>query len=63
MGVDYEDNNLDLDLSLKLFGAEIGWFTYNDKKHDFSVDKLIDKFFDRFDNSVDDAKNINVSVQ
>lgn len=63
LGVDYEDSDLDLDLSLKLFGSEVGWFTYNDKKQDFSVDKLIDKLFDRFDKSVDNAKNVNVSVQ
>ncbi|NEU32779.1 DUF1943 domain-containing protein, partial [bacterium LRH843] len=37
-GVDSHDKNLDIDLSLKMFGAEVGWYTYtgSSKKFDMS---------------------------
>ncbi|XP_039286010.1 apolipophorins-like, partial [Nilaparvata lugens] len=61
-GVDSHDKNLDIDLSLKMFGAEVGWYTYtgSSKKFDMS---FIDNIFNKVDSSLDKAKNFDIDYK
>ncbi|RZF44088.1 hypothetical protein LSTR_LSTR004460 [Laodelphax striatellus] len=61
-GVDSFDKNLDVDLSMKMFGSEVGWYTYtgSSKKFDMS---FIDSIFNKIDSSLDKAKNFDIDYK
>lgn len=58
-GPDYEDLDLDLDLSVKLFGSDIAWVNYHHKPIDY--DRLKGKFNSKLDETADKGKGIDVS--
>lgn len=51
------NNDLDLDLSIKLLGSELLFFTLNDDIKKFTPEVIIDKFFDQVHNSFDKLKS------
>uniref|UniRef100_A0A1B6BYM2 Vitellogenin domain-containing protein n=1 Tax=Clastoptera arizonana TaxID=38151 RepID=A0A1B6BYM2_9HEMI len=61
-GVDNEDRTVDLDLSVKLFGAEIGWFKLNGDTTT-SLEQFYNKVTGRVGESVDKLKNFDLDYQ
>ncbi|KAF4519899.1 hypothetical protein B566_EDAN008275 [Ephemera danica] len=56
-------DNINLDLYLKLFGAELAFFTYYGDPSTLSPSALVDKIFDGVDNIIKDAKNYNYELK
>lgn len=59
LGPDYDDLYTDLDLSVKLFGSDIGWINYHHNKVDYS--NLKKKLQGKMDETLDKTKSIDVS--
>jgi len=51
-----------LELSARLFGAEIGWFTFHHNARD-AAQELFDSTFDHVDKVVKKAKDFDVSAE
>jgi len=56
------DRELLLELSARLFGAEVGWFTLHHNARD-AAKELFDSTFDHVDNVVKKAKDFDVSAE
>lgn len=56
------DQNLDLDLSIKMFGIEMAYMTYNGNTEQLTPNQIIDKMFDKVDAGVNMMKNFNHHV-
>lgn len=59
LGPDYDDLYTDLDLSVKLFGSDIGWINYHHDRVD--SDELKKKLQGKLDETLDKSKSIDVS--
>jgi hypothetical protein len=55
------DQELLLELSARLFGAEVGWFTFHHNARD-AAKELFDNTFDLVDKVVKKAKDFDVSA-
>lgn len=55
------DAELDLDLSVKIFGLESVWLNYQGGKS-LSPESIVDGIFDGIDSNIDKAKKFNVSL-
>ncbi|XP_017768375.1 PREDICTED: apolipophorins [Nicrophorus vespilloides] len=51
------NNDLDLDMSVKLFGSEFLFLSVNEDAHKYTPDVIIDKIFDSLDSGIKHAKN------
>lgn len=51
------NNDLDLDLSIKILGSEMLFLSVNEDIQKLTPDAIIDKFFDFLDKGLDKAKN------
>jgi hypothetical protein len=51
------NNDLDLDMSLKIFGSEFLFLTLNENAEKYTAESIIDKVFDYLDSGIDKAKN------
>lgn len=54
--------DLDLDLSVKLFGSEFLFLNLNEDVQKYSPESIADKIFDYLEKGVEEAKNFEVSV-
>lgn len=54
------NTDLDLDLSLKLFGSEMFFLTINDENQKYSPNVIVDKIFDALDQGIEKAKHFEV---
>jgi len=50
-----------IDIALKLFGNDLGWFTFQGLECQITYQHIIDALLKQFDNSVTDKKNIEVN--
>lgn len=57
------DQQLDLDLSVKLFGVELAYLTYNGNPAQLSPENIIDKIFDNIDVGFDKVKKFDYNLQ
>lgn len=57
------DENLSLDLSLKLFGVELAYLSYQDDPQKFTPENLIDKIFDSLQKGFDLVKDFDYNFQ
>ncbi|XP_078038624.1 retinoid- and fatty-acid binding glycoprotein apolipophorin, partial [Augochlora pura] len=57
------DQNLDLDLSVKLFGVEIAYLSYEGDNSKDPVLEIIDKAFDKLGSGFNFAKNLNYDFE
>ncbi|XP_012266095.2 apolipophorins [Athalia rosae] len=53
------DDDLELDLSIKLFGAELVFLSYQGSRDKLNTDKVIEQLLDLLESGVDKAKNFN----
>lgn len=51
------DDTLELDLSIKLFGSELDFFTYQGHNGKLDSKKIVDQILDLFETGIDKAKN------
>lgn len=56
------NNDLDVDLSVKLFGSEFLFLNLNEDFQKYSPESVIDKIYDYVDKGVEDAKSFDVSI-
>lgn len=56
------DQQLDLDLSVKLFGVELAYLTYDGNPGQFTPEHIIDKIFDNLDHGFDKLKKFDHSL-
>lgn len=49
-----------VDIALKLFGNDLGWFSLQGSECQITYQHIIDAILNNFDNSVTDKKNIEV---
>lgn len=57
------DENLDLDLSMKLFGVELAYWSYHPDSHKLNAEQLVDKVFDNLDKGFAVLKNLNYDLE
>lgn len=57
------DQQLDLDLSVKLFGVELAYLTYDGNPEQLTPEHIIDKLFDNLDNGVNKLKKFDFNLQ
>ncbi|XP_031841889.1 retinoid- and fatty-acid binding glycoprotein apolipophorin [Nomia melanderi] len=57
------DQNVDVDLSLKLFGVELAYLSCASDPDKLNPEAIIDKIFDRFDKGIDLVKNLNYDLE
>ncbi|CAL7938756.1 unnamed protein product [Xylocopa violacea] len=57
------DQDLDLDLSVKLFGVELAYLTYQGDNSKLNIHNLIDKMFANLEKGFDLAKNLNYDLE
>lgn len=50
-----------VDITLKLFGNDLGWFSFQGSECQITYQHIIDAILDNFDNSLTDKKNIEVN--
>lgn len=50
-----------IDIALKLFGNDLGWFTFQGLECQITYQHIIDALLKHFDNSITDKKNIEVN--
>lgn len=50
-----------VDIALKLFGNDLGWFSFHGRECQITYQHIIDAILNNFDNSVADKKNIEVN--
>nr|CAD7199620.1 unnamed protein product [Timema douglasi] len=63
LGPDYVDNHIDLDLSVKLFGSEVGWKNLGGTVDEFTPEALIDKFFNSVDGGLRKSKDVDLDLR
>ncbi|CAG2065622.1 unnamed protein product [Timema podura] len=63
LGPDYVDNHIDLDLSVKLFGSEVGWKNLGGTVDEFTPEALIDKFFNSVDGGLRKLKDVDLNLR
>ena len=59
---DVLDEIADIDLSLKMYGIEVGWFNHHSSDQLPTPESIIDKLFAQLDNAIDEARNIDVCL-
>ena len=57
------DEDLDLDLSIKLFGVELAFLSYEGSSHSYTPEQIVDKIFAHFDQGINKVKNLNYDVE
>lgn len=57
------DQQLDLDLSVKLFGVELAYLTYDGNPGQLTPEHIIDKIFDNLDTGVNKLKKFDYNLQ
>ncbi|XP_072754262.1 apolipophorins [Anoplolepis gracilipes] len=57
------DEQLDIDLSVKLFGVELAYLTYDGNPAQLSPEKVIDKIFDNLEVGFDKVKKFDYNLQ
>ncbi|XP_076762006.1 retinoid- and fatty-acid binding glycoprotein apolipophorin [Xylocopa sonorina] len=57
------DQDLDLDLSVKLFGVELAYLTYQGDNSKLNIENVIDKMFRQLEKGFDLAKNLNFDLE
>ncbi|XP_058796215.1 apolipophorins [Phymastichus coffea] len=57
------DEDLDLDLSIKLFGVELAFLSFGGSDQKYTAQQIVDKIFDHFDQSVNKLKNLNYDIE
>ncbi|XP_076231616.1 retinoid- and fatty-acid binding glycoprotein apolipophorin [Calliopsis andreniformis] len=57
------DQDLDLDVSMKLFGVELAYLSYQGDTSKLNPEALIDKVFDNLDKGFSMAKNLNYDLE
>jgi len=50
-----------VDIALKLFGNDLGWFSFQGRECQITYQHIIDAILNNFDNSVTEKKNIEVN--
>lgn len=50
-----------VDIALKLFGNDLGWFAFKELECNVTYEHVIDAILSNFDNSVSDKKNLQVN--
>jgi len=50
-----------VDIALKLFGNDLGWFSFQGNECQITYQHIIDAILNNFDNSVTDKENIEVN--
>jgi len=56
-----DDDKVNVDLYIKLFGFELAFYSYYGNPKEFSPSGIVDKIFDRVDSSIQKAKDWDVS--
>ncbi|XP_018393503.1 PREDICTED: apolipophorins [Cyphomyrmex costatus] len=57
------DQQLDLDLSVKLFGVELAYLTYNGNPSQLTPEHIIDKIFDNLEDGISKIKKFDYNLQ
>jgi hypothetical protein len=57
------DENLDLDLSIKLFGVELAFLSYEGSSQSYNPQQIVDKIFAYLDQGVNKIKNLNYDIE
>ncbi|XP_011144506.2 apolipophorins [Harpegnathos saltator] len=57
------DQQLDLDLSVKLFGVEMYYLTQNGHSEEFTINKIIDKIFEKLDVGMNKLKKFDEKLK
>ncbi|XP_017790563.1 PREDICTED: apolipophorins [Habropoda laboriosa] len=57
------DQDLDIDLSVKLFGVELAYLSYQGDSSKLNPKAMFDKMFDTLDKGLDLAKNLNYDLE
>nr|XP_034187967.1 apolipophorins [Osmia lignaria] len=57
------DQDLDLDLSVKLFGVELAYLSYQGDSNKLNPEVIVDKVFERLEKGFDIAKNLNYDLE
>lgn len=57
------DEDLDLDLSIKLFGVELAFLSYEGSGQSYTPQDIIDKIFKQFDQNVQKVKNLDYDIE
>lgn len=57
------DQDLDLDLSIKLFGVELAFLSYEGSSQTYTPNQIVDKIVQQFDAGVGKIKNLNYDVE
>ncbi|XP_023288424.1 apolipophorins, partial [Orussus abietinus] len=57
------DEDLDVDLSIKLFGAELAFLSYQNTGKKWTIDRIVDKVFDGFDQGLNKVKDFNYDFE
>ncbi|KAJ8889261.1 hypothetical protein PR048_008759 [Dryococelus australis] len=63
LGPDYDDNHIDLDLSAKLFGSEVGWKNLGGDIEDFTPEQAINKVFNTIDEGIKKSRDVNIDMR
>lgn len=57
------NKDVDLDLSVKLFGSELLFLSINDQDKELEPERVIDSIFDKLDAGINKAKNFEKTIQ
>lgn len=57
------DQQLDLDLSVKLFGVELAYLTYDGNPTQFTLERIIDNIFNNLENGINKIKKFDHDLQ
>ena len=57
------DHDLDLDLSIKLFGVELAYLSYQGSGEKYTPQYIVDKIFDTLDKGIDKVKDFNYNIE
>ncbi|XP_011691522.1 PREDICTED: apolipophorins [Wasmannia auropunctata] len=57
------DQQLDFDLSVKLFGVELAYLTYDGNPAEFTPEHIIDKLFDNLEGEINKIKKFDYNLQ
>ncbi|XP_059491190.1 apolipophorins [Neocloeon triangulifer] len=57
-----DDDNINIDVYLKLFGYELAFYSYYGNPTEFTPAGIVDKIFDRVDSTIDKAKDYNLNI-
>jgi hypothetical protein len=56
-----DDDKINVDVYLKLFGYELAFYSYYGNPNEFSPVGIVDQIFDRVDSTIQKAKNYEAS--